>query len=85
MSNSYKSYALIFVVLLLGYYHYHTRNSTEGFGRSKCFSCEAQDRANGIDRGYGTKCFSCEAQDRSNSIHRGYGTKCISCEKQTLT
>lgn len=33
----------------------------EGF-RTKCFSCEAQDHAMGIDRDYGSKCFSCEAQ-----------------------
>jgi hypothetical protein len=53
-------------------------NRVESF-RSKCFSCEAQDQANGIVRGYGAKCFSCEAQDRANGIARGYGAKCFSC------
>lgn len=47
---------------------------------SKCFSCEAQDRSNRIQRSYGSKCFSCEAQDRSNGVHRAYGSKCYSCE-----
>jgi hypothetical protein len=42
---------------------------------SKCFSCEAQDEAMGIDRDYGSKCISCEIQDRRNGIHRGYGSK----------
>jgi hypothetical protein len=42
---------------------------------SKCFSCEAQDAAMGIDRDYGTKCVSCEIQDRDNGIHCGYGSK----------
>jgi hypothetical protein len=38
------------------------RISAEGF-KSKCFSCEAQDMANGLPmREYGTKCFSCERQ-----------------------
>jgi hypothetical protein len=54
----------------------------EGF-RTKCFSCEAQDRAMGIDRDYGSKCFSCEAQDRAMGIDRAYGSKCFSCEAQS--
>lgn len=53
----------IVLALILLYVLYLTRpeQHIEGF-RTKCFSCEAQDHAMGIDRDYGSKCFSCEAQ-----------------------
>jgi len=46
-----------------------------GYRSSKCFSCEAQDNAMGLNRNYGSKCFSCERQD-----YKKYGNKCFSCE-----
>lgn len=51
----------VVLALLLMYVLYLTRpqESMEGF-RTKCFSCEAQDHAMGLDRGYGSKCFDCE-------------------------
>lgn len=66
----------IVLALLLLYVLYITKSdSLEGFRSTKCFSCEAQDRAMGIVRSHGTKCFSCEAQ--SNLAHPN---KCFSCE-----
>ena len=53
---------------------YATKPNIENFRSTKCFSCEAQDYANGIDRGYGSKCFSCEKQS-----FLPHPTKCFSC------
>ena len=69
---------VLIIVLLVGYYFaYVSPKSKEGFRSTKCFSCEAQDHAQGImNRGYGTKCFSCERE--SNLPHPN---KCFSCER----
>lgn len=58
---------LILAFIILRYFWY------EGFS-SKCFSCDAQDRAQGIPRYHGSKCFSCEAQTGVP-----HGTKCLDC------
>lgn len=68
----------IVVALALTYYLYATQPTTEGFRSTKCFSCEAQDAAMGINRGYGTKCFSCEQQTHGLVAHPN---KCFSCER----
>lgn len=67
----------IVLALVLIYYLYVTQ-PVEGFRSTKCFSCEAQDTAMGINRGYGTKCFSCEQQTQGLVPHPN---KCFSCER----
>ena len=66
----------IVLALLLIYVLHLTKHedAIEGYRSTKCFSCEAQDRAMGIIRSHGTKCFSCEAQ--SDLAHPN---KCLSC------
>lgn len=49
-------------------------------GGTKCFSCQAQDKENGIVRSHGSKCFSCEAQ-----TGLPHGSKCLSCENAGKT
>ena len=75
----------LIIVLLIGYYYSYVKKSQtplrkpstkEGFRSTKCFSCEAQDFANGIyNRGHGSKCFSCERQSMLP-----HPTKCFSCQ-----
>ena len=67
-------YLIGFLVLLLAV-SYFFKPSLQTGGRSKCYSCEAQDRSNGIYRDYGSKCIDCEVQDRHNGIIRNYGSK----------
>lgn len=76
----------LIIVLLIGYYYSYIKKTQtprktptkveEGFRSTKCFSCEAQDFANGIyNRGHGSKCFSCERESMLP-----HPTKCFSCQ-----
>ena len=65
----------LIILLLVGYaYNKNKKVIKEKFASTKCFSCEAQDLANGIIRGHGSKCFSCE---RESTLP--HPTKCFSC------
>jgi hypothetical protein len=73
---------ILFLLLIAMAISFFSLPLREGFSdgdparASKCYSCEAQDRAMGLaPRDYGSKCISCEVQDRRMGIFRGYGVK----------
>lgn len=55
---------VIIALFLIYWYQTQRQSQSGGSGRTKCFSCEAQDEAMGIrNRFHSSKCFSCEEPD----------------------